>query len=274
MPSAAVWAQEARPQPDAGEAKKAIKVPIEILKSKHLAVQIKVNDKGPFRVILDTGAPVTIVSNRLAEEAGLLTEKTKKSGLGFFGARLPMKVKKLQVGDAVVENSELMIMDHPLVEFAGKVLGRLDGIVGFPFISQFAATIDYQSEQLTLEPTSYKSGGSYFEMMMSLGLGMMFEDAKPVKKILAPQTLWGFVPSNPNDKKNGIVIDSVMPGTPAAAGGMQSGDRLLVLDGTWTDTVEDCYRAAANVEIGQKVIAKIERNGQTIEVAVTPKVGL
>jgi hypothetical protein len=53
-------------------------VPIEILKSKHIAVQVKINDKGPFRVIFDTGAPVTFVSNNLADKADLLTEKEKK----------------------------------------------------------------------------------------------------------------------------------------------------------------------------------------------------
>src|SRR5207302_5303192 len=34
-------------------------VPFELLETKHMAVKIKLNGKGPYRVIFDTGAPVT-----------------------------------------------------------------------------------------------------------------------------------------------------------------------------------------------------------------------
>ena len=41
-----------------------------------------------------------------------------------------IKVKKLQVGDAKLENAAVIIMDHPTVEALGKEVGGLEGIIG------------------------------------------------------------------------------------------------------------------------------------------------
>ena len=47
-------------------------VPFEILKTGHMTVKVKVNGKGPYRLIFDTGAPINLLNNKIAEEAGLL----------------------------------------------------------------------------------------------------------------------------------------------------------------------------------------------------------
>src|SRR3954462_10396498 len=57
-----------------------VKVPFEMLQkgrlmSGHLAVQAKVNGKGPYRLIFDTGAPVILLSARVGKEAGLTGER-------------------------------------------------------------------------------------------------------------------------------------------------------------------------------------------------------
>src|SRR5262245_28741025 len=90
---------------DQGAAKPAV-VPFEILKTKHMAVQIKVNDKGPYRVIFDTGAPITLVNSKIAKEAGLKGEmpgapKGSGGGLGgvLFGMGGGTKVKLLELGE-------------------------------------------------------------------------------------------------------------------------------------------------------------------------------
>jgi hypothetical protein len=47
-----------------------VKVPFEMLTkgrliSGHLAVQVKVNGKGPYRLVFDTGAPMVLLSTRV-----------------------------------------------------------------------------------------------------------------------------------------------------------------------------------------------------------------
>ena len=52
---------------DSTKEKKAappIAVPFELLKTQHMVVNVKINGKGPYRLIFDTGAPVTLINNK------------------------------------------------------------------------------------------------------------------------------------------------------------------------------------------------------------------
>ena len=51
-------------------AQKPVTVPFEMLVTRHMAMQIKVNGKGPYRVIFDTGAPISSISSKVAKESG------------------------------------------------------------------------------------------------------------------------------------------------------------------------------------------------------------
>src|SRR5262249_37200439 len=145
-----------------------VKVPVEVLKSMHIAVQVKVNGKGPFRLIFDTGAPTMLVSTRLAKEAGLISKNTKKSPLGMF-APGQEKMKTMEIGDLKVENMPTIVMDHPLVEIMSSLLGPIDGIVGYPFWSRYRMTVDYQAKEMTFVPVDYKPA----DIMQSLMNTMM-----------------------------------------------------------------------------------------------------
>ena len=93
----------AGPQLRAGEKDvKPAAVPFEVLKSQHMAVQVKINGKGPFRLIFDTGAPVTLINNKVTKEAGVLPEKFKASPLAFFGSQGQFKIKELEMGELKV----------------------------------------------------------------------------------------------------------------------------------------------------------------------------
>ncbi len=47
-------------------------VSFEMLVTNHMLVDAKINGKGPFRLIFDLGAPVTLLSNRASEAAGVV----------------------------------------------------------------------------------------------------------------------------------------------------------------------------------------------------------
>ena len=53
---------------------KPVVVPFELLPSGHMTVMVKVNGEGPYRLILDTGAPITLIDNKVAKAAGLLKD--------------------------------------------------------------------------------------------------------------------------------------------------------------------------------------------------------
>jgi len=249
---------------------KPVTVPFELLKSGHMAVQVKVNGKGPYKLVFDTGAPITLVNNKLAKEAGLLEGKGKPA-FTLFGSMGDVKIKTLEVAGQKAENVSAIVMDHPTVELMSKALkeqGPLYGIVGFPFFAQFRMTIDYQTKTLTFEPNGYKPP----DVMKAMTTALMLTTPKPI--VLAAAGQWGLVPGKESKVEAGLEIKDIRPGSPAAKAGLKAGDRLLTLDGRWTDTIEDLYAAARGVKPGTTVKVRVMRDKKEIELEVTPSAGL
>src|SRR5207248_2372296 len=90
---------------DKPDARRPVKVPFVLLPSRHMLMDVKVNGKGPYKLIFDTGAPINLVSSKLGKEAGLV----KKDGggllgFGIFGGGLnQVEMKSLQLGDVTAE---------------------------------------------------------------------------------------------------------------------------------------------------------------------------
>ena len=250
---------------------KPVAVPFELLKSGHMAVTIKVNGKGPYRVIFDTGSPTTVLNNKIAKESGLLRDAPKPM-FTIFGSMGQVTVKELEVGGLKAENTEAIVMDHPTVEAMASVFGPIDGIVGCPFFARYKVTIDYQAKQLTFVPTNFHPPNVMEAIMASLT--NLTSEKEPATVVIAPSAQWGMVVIKDNDADAGVTIKAVFPGGPSAVAGIKAGDRLLTLDGHWTDTVVDCYTAAGQVKAGKPVKVLIKREGKEKELTVTPSSGL
>ncbi len=251
---------------------KPVKVSFELLKTKHIAVQIKVNGKGPYRVIFDTGAPINVFNNKIAKEAGLLKD-AKPAAISLFGVREPTKVKSIELGDVKAEDVPVVIMDHPTVEAISSVLGPIEGIVGFPFFARYRMTLDYQAKEMSFVPSGFEPP-DVMQAMMNTVMAMM--EGKPGdRQVLAPAALWGMsVAKETNDEQAGVTVKDVLPDGPAAKAGLVKGDRLLTLDGRWTDSVADCYTATGFVKAGKTVTLVVRRDGKEKELTVKPIPGL
>ena len=69
-----------------------------------------------------------------------------------------------------------------------------------------------------------------------------------------PVAMWGMRVEKPaDDEKPGVTVAEVFAGGSAAKAGLKADDRVLTLDGRWTDSVADCYQAAEGVRPGQTV---------------------
>src|SRR6266852_9448449 len=101
--------------PVPGKMNKPVVVPFGILKTGHMTVMVKINGKGPYKLIFDTGAPITLLNNKVARESGLL-KGVKKPLFTFFGSMGDVKVKEIEVGGQKAENVVAVVMDHPTVE--------------------------------------------------------------------------------------------------------------------------------------------------------------
>ena len=264
MLTAAVGARADTPAPE------RVTVPFHLLTTKHMVVQIKINGKGPYRVIFDTGAPFSLINSKTARAASILPKDTPQPAFGLFGPAAPATIRTLEIGGLKAHSVPVIVMDHPTVEVLSRFLGPVEGILGFPFFARYKMTLDYQAKQLTFAPNGFEPA----DILQSLMTDLLARE-KPAAKRLAPAALWGFtIVKESANEQAGVVIQEVLPGGAAQKAGLRAGDRLLSLDGRWTDTVVDCYLAASYVKPGKEVRVVIERQGKEQELLVKPVAGL
>ena len=238
---------------------KPITVPFELLKTQHMTVQVKINGQGPFRLIFDTGAPVTLINNKVAKASGVFPKDFRPPLFAFFGSMGQFKIKSLEVGGLKVADVSTMVMDHPTVAAISHVLGPIDGIVGFNFFAKFRMTLDYQAKTMTFVPTTFQPQ----DMMENLMKIVMNSQAADNRRVLAPGGLVGIkVAKDKNDTQPGVTVKTVFADSPAAAAGFKEGDRLLTLENRWTDTAADCYAAASHITPGRPARAVVLREGK------------
>lgn len=248
-------------------------VPIELLPSRHFVVLVKLDGKGPYRFILDTGAPLTIVNSKTAKDAGL----TKKAGgggglMGMLGGGMnQVQVPTMEIGSVKADKTTAVVMDHPTVQAISdafkKESGPIEGLIGFPFFARYSMTVDYQKKELTFTPNGYKPGDYLQDMMDSLT--KLDEKNKP--RAVKGAGVWGFeVAKEKDDEKDGVTVKAVNADGPAAKGGLKAGDRLLTVDGRWTDTVGDTAVATSLVKVGKAVPVVVQRDGKEVKLTVTP----
>lgn len=259
------------------EPKKAevpIVVPIELLPSRHFVVEVKLDGKGPYRFILDTGAPLTIVNSKTAKDAGL----TKKSGggglMGMFGGLNQVQVPLMEIGSVKADKTTAVVMDHPTVQAISDAFkkdhGPVEGLIGFPFFARYSMTVDYQKKELTFTPNGYKPGDYMADMMNSIS--NLEERNKP--RAVKPTGVWGVeVAKDKDDEKDGVNVKAVYADGPAAKAGLKVGDRLLTIDGRWTDSVGDTAVATSLVKVSKTVPVVVQRDGKEVTLKVTPTVG-
>ncbi|HVB98926.1 MAG TPA: Do family serine endopeptidase, partial [Candidatus Dormibacteraeota bacterium] len=67
-------------------------------------------------------------------------------------------------------------------------------------------------------------------------------------------------------KAEGVIVDSVEPGSPAAKAGIQRGDILLEFNGAPVSSMNDLVLQVTQVQPGTKVTVQVFRNGKTFNV--------
>lgn len=260
--------------PVAAQVPRPVAVPFTVLPSRHIAIEAKVNGKGPYPFVFDTGAPFNLVADAVAKDAGLAGGGL--GGLGMLVGRPRQAKVEVVVGDATAKDVPVLVLDHPTVAAisdAAKLGDKpLRGIVGFPFFARYAVTVDYQAKQLTLTANGYQPNPDPLDVLVKR-MSRAAEASAP--KVVAPGGLWGLVADRPaGDTAAGVTLTRVEAGGPADKAGLRAGDRLLTVDGRWADTVLDLTAAAGFVNAGQPVEVVFVRAGVERKCTVTPAKGL
>ncbi|MCP4656825.1 MAG: hypothetical protein GY856_15555 [bacterium] len=139
--------------------KAARDIPIE-LNTVHIFLQAKINGQGPYWLLLDTGASVTVLDTAAARKLGLELHGSiegRGSGEGSREIQLIPGVS-FAVPGAEIRNQTVAAVE--LGDIAALIGRPLDGILGYDFISRFVVEIDYAALKLHLyERTSYQYQG-------------------------------------------------------------------------------------------------------------------
>lgn len=116
----------------------------------HIVVPVVLNDSISARVLVDTGAGITILSRELAKALGLDEERgtsiTLKTMAMDIQAQLA-RLESIQVGGVGRHNFRVAVTDLPFGEN-----GRFDGILGMDFLNNYKIHIDNERQRLTLAP--------------------------------------------------------------------------------------------------------------------------
>jgi len=151
------------PPPDFAIAggKSSTTVPFELFNN-HIYVEVKLNGKGPFRVLCDTGG-ANIVTPTLARELDLKSEGALQGrGVGEKSEDVGLvKIQSLGVGEATLANQVFAV--YPMEAFSAVEGTQINGLIGYEVFKRFVARVDYEHHLITLTVPSafaYKGDGT------------------------------------------------------------------------------------------------------------------
>ena len=124
-----------------------VPVPLAIDNRGGIVVDVRVNDLGPFRFILDTGAARSIVSDDLARElrAPVVAKSEVVTSAGT-DMRLVVRLGSIALAASRVEGLLAPVIPGDRLLQLGP---RVRGLLGQDFLSAFNYTLDYRRARLT-----------------------------------------------------------------------------------------------------------------------------
>jgi predicted aspartyl protease len=153
------------------------KVTVPFFSSTGIILKAKINGKGPFAVILDSGAEINLLSTDLARQLGLKTEhRGSLAGLAGTVKTQNTSVESVQIGGLVLRNQQFLALDVPYsLKHSWKE--PIVAAIGYSAFRELAIQIDYQQHQVTFyDGPSFRYAGKGTEVPMRVSNGWLVAD--------------------------------------------------------------------------------------------------
>jgi hypothetical protein len=249
-------------------------VPYRLTDTQHVLVRAKINGKGPFNFILDTGAPALFVATSVGKQLGI---EADESGWATF--------KTFEIEGGVVLRNAKGRIETPFqlegMNGLGLAGAPLHGMIGYNVLAQFRLGFDFTKDKMTWTELDFQPGiplGIRAQGgaggLDALGTIMKFLGGLIGKK---PEPEWafrGFLGIELADREGGVEVTAVLADSPAAKAGLRLGDRIRSFQGKEVRTCADVTRLASALTSGKPARFKAIRGAETKEFNVKLGEGL
>jgi hypothetical protein len=137
------------PRPAVADSKTSFTLPFDLVDNRAF-IEVRLNGRGPFHFLLDTGAGGVTVSTDVAQRLGLhVADAGEGQGVGEKIVHAGQtQIAQLQMGSLTLADMETDVMD---LSDAPQVFGSkpFDGIIGLPVFERMAVKHDYVNRVLT-----------------------------------------------------------------------------------------------------------------------------
>jgi hypothetical protein len=249
------------PAPAKPEAK-PIQVPYRLTKTNHVVVRAKVNGKGPFNFILDTGAPALFVSKKAAEAAEVGKDKRGWTTFDRFEVE----------GGIVFDKAKGRVDDlFQLEGINGLGLAGVEihGVIGYNLLARYRVEYDFTRPKLSwtkldFEPANVGSiGGRSAPAGLEMIGGMMkfFGGLMGMQANFAVQPR-GFLGVEFADSNDKVIVRMILADGPAAKAGLRIGDVVKMIGDEPVRSTKEAAKSIANRPEGERLSFTISRAGK------------
>jgi hypothetical protein len=263
-------------------------VPYHLTETNHFLVRARINGKGPFNFLVDSGAPALFIATATARAISLRPEP------GEFWtpvARLDLE------GGACLRDIKARVED-PFQLVGMNALGlpgaSIDGILGFTVLARFRLEIDLTKDRMLWTRLDHEprdppvprqrlgeQGGApigiqAMSVLGPLAKGLAFFIGKQPEEERQPRGFFGLEWLEKNETaRTSVFVAGVLDGSPAARDGVQPGDRIVRLNNHVIGSLKDVHSALTNVRTGDRVVLIVDRGpgGGSRELTLTLTAG-
>lgn len=275
--------------PAASEAKQdlqvgqSFRIPYRLTETNHFIVRTRINGKGPFNLVVDTGAPALFLAKEAAASAGLQTNDRR-----YF-----TRIDRITFeGGAELEDVQARVED--IFQVVGmNALGlpgvRIDGMLGFNVLARYKIEIDPTDDRMTWTRLDYNpkdmpdpgrrgnNAPAEVQAMSLLGgvakLAAVFVGKQPEDQLI-PR---GFLGIELEEVDGNVKVSAVLPGSAAEDSGITEGDRIVRVIGSEVGSLVEASQAVAKIEPGDRVelhVQSDEEDAEVRKITLTAKKGL
>ena len=254
----------------------SFQVPYRLTDTNHFLVRARINGKGPFNFLVDSGAPALFISTETAKKIGLKPPPddfwTPVDRLDFEGGSRLTGLK------ARVEDPFQLVGMNAL----GLPGASIDGILGFTILARFRLEIDLTKDRMTWtrldhdprdppvpphkpgEKAEAPAGVQAMSVLGPLAKGLAFLMGKQPEEQRQPRGCLGLEWSeHVASGRKQVLVQGVLEGQPAARGGLHAGDQIVEIKGRAIKSLKEARTALAEIHPGDRVPLVVRRGSGT-----------